>query len=212
MTIIYIVKNINNNLNTIYIGKTTGNWRKNQHKRKYGLQIIYEEIDRIDSSKKEDWKPLENKWIKHYKDLGYNVLNENEGGGGPTHHTEESKQKIRNKKLGNHHTEESKQKISKSKTGLKYNINKRGKSHKSYGISKPKGFGKKITNNTTRSTNISQSRQKPILQYDLEDNFIKEWISGKEAGKILNISNSNITQCCKGKQKTYKGYKWTYKF
>jgi hypothetical protein len=211
MTKIYLVENIEPGTNKVYIGKTKGNWRKSQHKRKYGSQIIYKEIDIIDSSNKVDWKPIETKWIQHYRDLGYIVLNENNGGGGLVSHTEESKQKIKNKKTGTFHSEQTKQKIGSAHFGLKYNITKKGKEHKSYHVSKPKGFGLKITNNTNRSKNISKSRQKPIQQCDLNNNIIKEWVSSKEAGSTLNINKSNITQCCKGKQKTYKGYKWKYK-
>lgn len=211
MTKIYLVTNIDNDSNKVYIGKTKGNWRKNQHKRKYGSQITFDYIDEINSLDCKDWKPLEIKWIQHYKELGYNILNENNGGGGLLYHSNESKQKIRNKKLGSRHTEETKQKIINSKTGLKYNIIKKGKYHKSSGISKPEGFGDKIKNNISRSTKISQTRQKPIIQYDLQNNFIQEWKSSKEAGDTLSINNSNITQCCKEKQKTYKNYKWKYK-
>jgi hypothetical protein len=211
MTKIYLVENIEPGTNKVYIGKTKGNWRKTQHQSKYGLQIQYTIIDEIDSFNKDDWKPLEIKWIKHYKDLGYIVLNKNKGGGGLLFHTEESKQKIKNKKIGTFHSEQTKQKIGDAHLGLKYNITKKGEKHKSYNISKPKGFGLKITNNINRSKNISQSRQKPIQQYDLNDNIIKEWVSSKEAGNTLNINKGNITQCCKEKQKTYKGYKWKYK-
>ena len=33
---------------------------------------------------------------------------------------------------------------------------------------------------------------KPILQYDLKGNFIKEWPSQREASRVLNIFQSNI--------------------
>lgn len=52
----------------------------------------------------------------------------------------------------------------------------------------------------------------PILQYDLHDNFIKEWVCAKDTIAFLNIKDStSITQCCKGKQKTAYGFKWKYK-
>lgn len=52
---------------------------------------------------------------------------------------------------------------------------------------------------------------KPILQYDLQGNFIKDWISTAEAERELKINNSNITQCCKGKRNKAGGYMWRYK-
>lgn len=55
------------------------------------------------------------------------------------------------------------------------------------------------------------SRVIPIIQYDLEDNFIKEWKCMKQAGLTLNISVSHICNCCKGKRKSAGGYRWQYK-
>lgn len=53
--------------------------------------------------------------------------------------------------------------------------------------------------------------KKPILQYDLDGNFIKEWESAVDAGKTLGISHSNITRCCKKNNITTKGFLWKYK-
>lgn len=54
------------------------------------------------------------------------------------------------------------------------------------------------------------SRVTPIIQYDLEDNFIKEWLCMKQATLTLNISASHICSCCKGNRKSAGGYKWQY--
>ena len=53
----------------------------------------------------------------------------------------------------------------------------------------------------------------PVLQFDLDGNFIKEWPSAKDAGICVGISNSGITACCKNKPKykTAGGFKWKYK-
>jgi hypothetical protein len=58
----------------------------------------------------------------------------------------------------------------------------------------------------------------PVLQYDLDNNFIKEWESKGQAaewikqqtGKTSNIV-SQIKDCILGKQKTAFKYKWKYK-
>lgn len=58
----------------------------------------------------------------------------------------------------------------------------------------------------------SSMREKPILQYDLEDNFIRDFSSAQEACLILNLHTKfNILACCRGKQKTAYGYKWKFK-
>lgn len=52
--------------------------------------------------------------------------------------------------------------------------------------------------------------KKAIDQYDLEGNFITTFNSMFEAGQWLNLSGSNLTTCCKNKQKSYGGYLWCY--
>ena len=44
--------------------------------------------------------------------------------------------------------------------------------------------------------------KKPIIQYDLEGNLIREWSSAKEAAETLGIKIQNITACCRGESKT----------
>ena len=58
---------------------------------------------------------------------------------------------------------------------------------------------------------IQTARRIPIVQYNKEGNFIKEWISAAQASKELNISRTNITKACKGKYKTCGGFVWKYK-
>lgn len=52
---------------------------------------------------------------------------------------------------------------------------------------------------------------RPILQYDLKGNFIKEYRSAIQASKELNINQANIVHCLKGKYKYSGGYIWKYK-
>jgi len=87
-TKIYLVENCYDDPNKVYIGKTK-NCRKNDHKQKYGKQIIYTIIDEINSDNKKDWTPIESYWIEQFKAWGFYVLNQNTGGGGPTYRTKE---------------------------------------------------------------------------------------------------------------------------
>lgn len=52
---------------------------------------------------------------------------------------------------------------------------------------------------------------KKIIQYDIKNNFIKEWECIMEVQRQLGINNANICQCCKGNYKTAGGYIWKYK-
>lgn len=51
----------------------------------------------------------------------------------------------------------------------------------------------------------------PIIQYDLNGNFIKEWKSMKSVQEEKGFRISHISECCLGKQKTSYGYIWKYK-
>lgn len=66
------------------------------------------------------------------------------------------------------------------------------------------------SNYGTNAERIAKNESKPINQYDLQGNFIKSWNSGTEIKRTLGYSNSNICNCCRGKQKTAYGYKWQY--
>ena len=92
-TKIYLVTNIDNNPNKVYVGKTI-NSRLSHHKQRFGSQITYTYIDEIQSLNHKDWKQIESKWIQYYVNLGYTVLNKNKGGNGPEYLTKEARNKI----------------------------------------------------------------------------------------------------------------------
>ncbi len=62
----------------------------------------------------------------------------------------------------------------------------------------------------TRNERISKKRGKTVIQYDLEGNEIRRWISARKAARYYGIGHSNITDCCVGRQKTSCGYLWRY--
>ena len=64
----------------------------------------------------------------------------------------------------------------------------------------------------TNEYNTRYSLNKPILQITKDDVIIKKWDCVSDASRKLNISRTNICNCCKGKVhfKTAGGYKWQY--
>jgi group I intron endonuclease len=54
------------------------------------------------------------------------------------------------------------------------------------------------------------SLYKPIIQFDLDNTYLKEWPSIQSAADFLNINSKGIQHCCKNKQKTAFGYIWKY--
>lgn len=55
------------------------------------------------------------------------------------------------------------------------------------------------------------SQSKPVLQYDLQNKFIKEWVSMRKATASLGLHGGAITKVCQGKYKTTGGFIWKYK-
>jgi hypothetical protein len=82
-------------------------------------------------------------------------------------------------------SDETKKNISKAKTGSKNHM---------FGI-----------------TGYNNKRSKPIEQYDLEGNFIKEWPNGLIVSKELNIRYVGVNNCCLGRIKTSGGFRWNFK-
>ena len=105
-------------------------------------------------------------------------------------HTDETKKKISESSKGRKHSDETKRKISILKKGRK-----KTKEHKE-AISKSK-IGVPTNNN------------KLILQYDQNNNLIKEWRTQNDAELTLKIHN--IVKVLKGKQRTAGGFIWKYK-
>lgn len=58
--------------------------------------------------------------------------------------------------------------------------------------------------------NLQTKGTKKVIQYDLNNNYIKTWNSLTEAGKELNINHSKISLVCNGKRKKAGGYIWRY--
>lgn len=100
-------------------------------------------------------------------------------------HSDETKEKIKNKLKGRKLTNEHIKKLADGHRGLKYN--------------KPEKL-KKIK--------IDQSIK--IKQLSMNGYFIKEWKSIMEAARELNIDRSGISRACRGIYKQCGGYKWAY--
>lgn len=70
-------------------------------------------------------------------------------------------------------------------------------------------YGTRIKRVVKANTNGKCS--KPVIQYDLQGTYIKEWDSLNEIERILGFSHSLICNYCNGKRKTAYGFIWRYK-
>lgn len=63
----------------------------------------------------------------------------------------------------------------------------------------------------SRNERSTKKLSKSVLQFDLNDNFIKEYPSTQQVARETGFSQGNIVKCCKGKYKTAYNYIWRYK-
>jgi hypothetical protein len=234
MTKIYLVTNCYGDPNKVYIGKTK-NSRESDHIKTYGSQITYTYIDEINSLDRKYWGPIESYWIEQFRQWGFEVVNpRKKGGGGPEFQTEKAKRKIQKYVKEREYKKEWALKISQKKIGTngypkglkrpkefgekisshpernkKIGEGNKGKKKPQTGI-KLQGIPKteQHKQNISNASKGKTRNNKPIFQYDLEDNFIKEWSSRTEAKKWLGPGD--IAGCLSGKQKQAGGFIWKY--
>jgi hypothetical protein len=100
--------------------------------------------------------------------------------------------------FGKMHTKETKQKMAEN-----HPYPTRGKTWEDvYGKNTAIELGRKISQSKNQY-------KKPLVQFDIAGNIIREWDSCKEAIRETKIRK--ITQCCKGNRKTAGGFIWKYK-
>ena len=58
--------------------------------------------------------------------------------------------------------------------------------------------------------NGRKTTSKPVLQFDLKNNFINKFPSSREAERLTGIPHNNITAVCKKQRVKAKGYIWKY--
>lgn len=66
-------------------------------------------------------------------------------------------------------------------------------------------------NNIHALKNGLRKQNKIILQYDLDNNFIKEYKSIEDAGDITHTHKGSISEVCHSKRKTAGGFIWKLK-
>ena len=163
---------------------------------KYGWDNIRHEILYSNLTEQEA-KKLEKELIIQYKQGGkcYNLTYGGDGGSlsneskqkisvANKNPSEETREKCRKARLGTHHSEEVKKFLSE------HNKNR------------PKEWHIKI----------SKAHSKPIQQFDLDGNFIKEFESALIAKQETGIDNSAIALVCRGKRHKAGGFKWKFKY
>lgn len=215
--------------NLIYIGysknlKSRGNnYKSNKIKTQKLIKKSIEEyewenhkFEIIEYCEIEKLREREIYWINFYNTFNKG-LNSNKGGGGPLTHTEKTKLKIskksklnKGKRINSHW--KGKKKSHEICEKNRANKGKRAKSHRK---------GKNITDSHKLKISKSKkgkpifSNRKCILQYDKNNNLIKEHDSIELAAKYINKNptaiNNALLKIKKGIKATSFGYIWKYK-
>jgi group I intron endonuclease len=200
---IYIGQSVNINerlLQYKYLSKySLGRKIKNSIK-KYGWENHIHEV--IEECSIEQLDEREIYWGNYYNVLDKNGLNLKlgEGRGLVSNETK----KLMSKRAKEIMTKEHRKKLSEAKLGKKLS-----EEHKQT-LRVPKKSNKNYLNNVGKWASL----QTPVLQYDLDGNFIKEWEFIKYAESFYhpkNLVKNNICNCCRGAQKSAYGYIWKYK-
>ena len=103
--------------------------------------------------------------------------------------------------FGKHHSEETKKKMSLNH----YDCS--GENHYMFGKHHSEETKKKISE--TKKGIPNDKCSKKVLQYTLDDEFVREWSSIAECSRN-GFNGANICYCCQGKRKTAYGFKWCY--
>jgi group I intron endonuclease len=209
-----------------YIGKSISpKGRISEHKRNFG-NVILEVIDQIPTK---EWLFWEKWYIELFKSWGFKLKNKNKGGGGTDFHSETTKQlmskpkpkgfgeKTTQRLLGKKQSQETIDKRVAKNTGKKRTLEQRmtlSKSFKNRVFSEERN--KKIGDAQRgipqpKSQECIAKLKKPIIQYDKQGNFIKEWDSSTDAGRFYGSNTTIQNALAQRRCKSAYGYIWKYK-
>lgn len=159
---------------------------------KIGIKPLMIEIDSIECDKdSKEWVIFEKYWISQLKSWGFQLNNLTDGGDGNQNQvfSVESLKKKSDKLKGIPRPQEVKDKISESHKGKI-----KSDSHI----------------NNIRET-VIQKQGRPVNQYTLAGEFVKEWRCTSEPADFYKVDRSSLRRCCQGKFKKSAGFVWKYK-
>jgi len=184
------------------IRKESSIWNNIINKTEYKIEIV------LESNDYEFIKEKEKEFILLYGRLNINagpLANLTNGGDGFINYifTDEHKKKIGERSKNRIQSKEEKQKRIKSREGY---IHSEETKHKISEANKGKKKSKEHLEKLFKGQMLANS--KLIIQYTMDNKFIKEWQSATEAAKIFNVHPASIRQCVTGKTKSSVGYSW----
>lgn len=161
-----------------------------EDREKYGLDKWESKVlVECDDSEGDCWEQYYIKELNTKVPNGYNIA---DGGSGI---------------LGVKFSEETKRKLSEIKKG-KYD----GEKNPFYGEHHSEESRKKMSEahkGKQQPKEIIEKKSKKVYQHTVTREFVREWESTAECGRN-GFYKELISACCRGKQKTHKGFMWSY--
>lgn len=147
-------------------------------------------------------------WIKHFnsynREKGYNLTFGGDGTFG-RYHSDETKEKIRQKALGRTVDEDVKIRMSTSHKNRIYDYKEMSDRAKKGNLVRWSDKGNK------EKQSLLNTNNKPVLQYSVEGVLLKEYYNISEAGRSVGKRPQNIGKCASGKLKTAYNFVWKFK-
>ena len=150
-------------------------------------EILFENLSEDEAKEKE--RELISKYNTNNRNFGYNLTG---GGDGLFNPCEELRQKMRNRTLG--------------ENNYFYDRHYYGENNPFWGKKHNESSREKISKNHADVSGKFNPRAKSVVCIELN----KQYDTIIDASRDLNINNSDIGKCCRGKLKTAGGYHWKY--
>ena len=177
--------------------------------KKYGWNNI-QHIILADNLTSDEADSIEQEYIKKYNttdnSCGYNL---EPGGHGGKHLSNETKQKLskansgkNNGRYGYRYSEEERKYMSEHSVW-------KGRKHTDETRKKISEYAKAHPEKWSRP-GASHPMARAVSQFDMDGNFIKEYITAAEAEKETGVLRSNICTCARGRYNSAGGYIWLY--
>jgi group I intron endonuclease len=186
----YVGKTKNTLTKRLYEHLTVRNLKPNNHKNNWIKLLlslnVKPKIELIEIVNANNWIQKEIYWINYFRENGYNLTNTSNGGEGSFGYKmsqESIKKSLETRQKNNTLTrsEDCKKAISQSKLGT--------------------------THSKEQTEHVANFLRKTILQYDLEQNIIKEWFGIRKCAKELNLNHNMIIKYLDSNI-PYKGFIW----
>lgn len=178
-------------------------WKSIARRSEYDVEIVYE----CDSESEILRKEIE--FIKLYGRIDLNtgtLANLTDGGEGVNNPSEETRRKISSGLTGIKRSIQTRKKISEnSKKQCREPLSNETKV-------KIGNKNRGVNNGMCGVVGRTNKKSKPVLQFNEDGDFLKEWSNAREIERVLGISYKHISAACLKRKYGYaKGFVWKYK-